>query len=74
MSGFGQGKGLGNGGGRGRNKGGSFGVGGFCECTKCGEKISHQQGVKCTEMKCPSCGKAMVRQELLDKKRSNSKI
>ncbi len=64
---LGQGKGLGTGGGRGRNKGGSMGIGGFCICAKCGEKIPHQHGVKCTTLKCPKCGKTMVREELLKK-------
>jgi len=54
--------------GRGRNKGGAFGPGGFCICAKCGEKVAHQQGVKCTAVKCPNCGHAMVREELLIKK------
>jgi hypothetical protein len=62
------GKGLGKGGGHGRNKGGGFGVGGFCVCAKCGEKIPHQQGVKCTTVKCPACGHTMIREELLNQK------
>ncbi len=61
------GKGLGLGGGRGRNKGGAFGTGGFCVCAKCGEKLPHQRGVKCTTLKCPKCGKTMIREELLKK-------
>ncbi len=63
----GSGKGLGSGGGRGRNKGGGFGVGGFCVCANCGEKTPHQQGVKCTSLKCSKCGHTMVREELLNK-------
>ncbi len=63
----GGGPGLGHGGGHGRNKGGAFGTGGFCVCAKCGEKVPHQQGVKCTTVKCPQCGHAMVREELLKK-------
>ncbi len=66
---LGQGKGLGTGGGRGRNKGGSFGIGGKCVCTKCGESIPHQQGVKCTTIKCPKCGHTMIREELLTNKK-----
>ena len=61
----GQGQGLGVGGGRGRNKGGSYGTGGLCICTKCGEKISHQQGIKCTTLKCPKCGHTLIRDELV---------
>ena len=62
-----KGQGLGRGGGRGRNKGGGFGTGGFCVCAKCGEKVSHQQGVKCTTLKCLECGHTMIREELLKK-------
>ena len=65
---MGKGKGLGRGGGQGRNKGGAYGAGGFCECAKCGKKVPHQQGVKCTTVKCPKCGNAMVREELLQSK------
>ena len=64
---FGGGQGLGRGGGRGRNNGGAFGVGGFCVCAKCGEKVPHERGVKCTTLKCPECGHTMVREELLNK-------
>jgi len=63
----GSGKGQGNGEGNGRNKGGGFGAGGFCICAKCGEKTPHQQGVKCTTVKCSKCGHVMVREELLKK-------
>jgi DNA-directed RNA polymerase subunit RPC12/RpoP len=64
---LGEGKGLGRGGGKGRNNGGSFGPGGYCVCAKCGEKVEHQQGVKCTSLKCPICGHTMIRRELLEK-------
>lgn len=70
MSLFGQGKALGKGGGRGRNSGGGFGTGGFCVCAKCGEKKAHQQGAKCTDIKCPACGHVMVRDELLEQKQN----
>lgn len=53
------------GGGQGRNKGGSLGPGGFCICTKCGEKTIHQQGIKCTTLKCPKCGHILIREELV---------
>ena len=65
--GQGSGRGQGLGGGRGKNNGGSFGNGGFCICAKCGEKVPHQQAVKCTTIKCPACGHTMIREELLNK-------
>lgn len=65
---YGKGKGLGKGGGRGRNKGGALGTGGYCVCAKCGEKVEHKQGIKCTKLKCPECGHTMVRDELLKNK------
>lgn len=69
--GSGQGGGYGSklGSGRGRNKGGSYGTGGFCICTKCGEKVPHQQGIKCTTLKCPECGHTMIREEMIQDKK-----
>ena len=64
-SGTGQGKGFGKGGGQGRNSGGGYGIGGYCICAKCGAKVQHQQGVKCTSLKCPECQHTMIREELL---------
>jgi len=64
----GGGRALGKGGGRGRKGGGALGPGGYCVCAKCGEKVKHQRGVKCTDIKCPKCGHAMVREELLKEK------
>ncbi len=54
--------------GKGRNNGGGFGKGGFCVCAKCGTKLPHQKGIKCTTIKCPNCGNTLVREELLSKK------
>lgn len=68
VHGMGGGKGLGKGGGKGMNGGKGSGPGGFCVCAKCGEKIPHQQGVKCTKLKCPVCGKTMIRDVLLKEK------
>ena len=65
----GHGQGQGRHGGGGRNGGGGFGNGGFCVCAKCGEKVPHQTGVKCTTVKCPNCGHTMIREELLMKKK-----
>lgn len=53
--------------GKGRNKGGAFGPGSYCVCNKCGAKIPHKRGIKCTTIKCPKCGHTMIRQELLKK-------
>lgn len=71
-SGRGQGKGSSPGAGQGRNKGGAYGTGGFCICTKCGEKIPHRRGVKCTTLKCPECGHTMIREELIKDKKQKS--
>jgi len=68
--GLGNGKGMGKGGGKGRNKGGSYGTGGFCICAKCGAKVPHQHGIKCTTLKCPKCGHTMIREALLNDKKN----
>lgn len=61
-------QGSGSGAGKGRNKGGSYGPGGFCVCIKCGEKITHRKGVKCTTQKCSQCGHTMIREEMISEK------
>jgi len=61
-------RGFGMHGGKGRNRGGAYGPGGDCVCAKCGKKIKHEAGVKCTTIKCPDCGHTMVREELLTQK------
>lgn len=68
-SGRGNGRGLGSGGGQGRNNGGGYSTGGYCVCAKCGAKVQHEQGVKCTTLKCPKCEHTMIREELLNEKR-----
>jgi len=49
--------------GRRAGQGRGFGVGpsGHCVCPACGEKVAHERGVPCYSMKCPKCGKPMVR-------------
>lgn len=59
-------------GGRGLNNGGGYGPDGYCVCAKCGEKVPHEAGVKCTTIKCPKCGHSMAREELLDNKREKN--
>ena len=66
---IGKGRGEGSGGGQGRNKGGAFGPGGSCVCAKCGAKLPHQRGIKCTTLKCPECGHTMIREELIRQKK-----
>ncbi len=41
---------------------GGMGGSGNCICLGCGFKARHQSGSPCREMKCPQCGKAMVRE------------
>jgi DNA-directed RNA polymerase subunit RPC12/RpoP len=36
-------------------------------CAKCGHKVAHTQGVKCTTLRCPVCDKPLIREELLHK-------
>lgn len=57
----GTGRGLGRGTGRGRMGGRAAGPGGLCVCPACGEKIEHQAGIPCYEVKCPKCGTNMIR-------------
>ena len=64
--GNGRGDGSSSQGGKGRNKGGGFGKGGLCVCASCGYSEPHERGVKCTTLRCPSCGKPLIREELLN--------
>lgn len=59
--GYGGRPGRGEGHGHGFNDAG-YGPAGFCICLHCGEKAEHQRGVPCTESRCPSCGKKMIRE------------
>jgi len=57
---LGQGPVTGRGAGR-RNTGRGQGWGGTaeCVCSKCGEKVPHQRGCPCVQIKCPKCGSRM---------------
>lgn len=64
--GAGTGRGQGRGGGRGRMDGNRPGAGpsGFCVCSNpnCKNRMPHQVGKPCYEMKCSKCGSRMVRE------------
>lgn len=60
--GTGRGGGIGRSGGQGRMGGQGLGAGGNCVCPSCGTKLSHQRGVPCTQINCPKCSTAMVRE------------
>jgi len=62
-SGRGNGGGQGMGGGRGR-KGGPIAGGavGTCRCPHCGHTQPHERGVPCTQVQCPKCKTAMIRE------------
>jgi len=74
----GDGPGTGRGAGRGfnsgrggRNSGGAYGPGGDCICVACNIHVPHQPGVSCTSLKCPKCGRTLIREELYnDRKKS----
>jgi len=55
---------TGQGPGKARGRMGGIGAGpnGYCVCMSCGEKVPHQQGKPCNQMKCPKCGTLMTRQ------------
>ncbi|MCX5811766.1 MAG: hypothetical protein NT178_04385 [Proteobacteria bacterium] len=57
-------KGIGRGtgaAGQGRMGGRALGAAGECLCPQCGERTPHEQGIPCSDQKCPKCGTAMVR-------------
>lgn len=57
-----RGGGMGRGAGQGRMGGQGAGIGGYCVCPGCGEKVPHQQGVPCSQIECPKCGTTMTRE------------
>ena len=65
------GMGMGFGRGRGRKGSGGFGIGGNCVCANCGKQLPHQRGQSCLSVKCPDCGNVMVREEMLNPKKSS---
>lgn len=67
--GGGQGQIGGRGGGRGQGRGPgrmggkqAAGPGGYCVCPSCGQRVPHQAGQPCYDIKCPKCGAAMMRE------------
>ena len=56
----------GSGGGRcrsgGSRPGALTGVTDSCVCPACGSKTPHERGIPCTQVRCPECGKPMVRE------------
>jgi hypothetical protein len=38
------------------------GPGGYCICPSCRNKVKHQAGQPCYDVKCPKCGTAMTRE------------
>lgn len=62
-AGPGTGRGVGMGRGRGRMGGFGLGLGGSCVCPNCGKKAPHQRGTPCNQIKCPSCGAIMTREQ-----------
>lgn len=39
-----------------------MGSGGRCVCPKCETRISHRDGVRCQDERCPECGAKMLRE------------
>ncbi len=39
-----------------------MGAGGHCVCLGCGTRLPHRNGVRCLDVRCPQCGKAMLRE------------
>ncbi len=34
----------------------------YCICLRCGERVPHERGIPCQEMRCPKCKAALVRE------------
>lgn len=55
-----------------------MGVGGFCICVKCENRIPHERGIPCQDTHCPLCGGKMLREgsehhQLFEKKKAEKK-
>lgn len=46
---------------RGGGRGQGLGSDSTCFCISCNKSFPHQRGLPCSEMKCPQCGKRLVR-------------
>jgi predicted Fe-Mo cluster-binding NifX family protein len=38
-----------------------LGPGGFCRCPACGARFPHEQGIPCSQVRCPRCSQIMER-------------
>ena len=47
---------------RSRSRGRLTGPDGYCICPKCGERLPHQLGISCFDVKCPKCSSMMTRE------------
>jgi uncharacterized protein len=41
---------------------GGLGREGYCICPHCNQRVPHQAGIPCRDLRCPECGKRMVRE------------
>lgn len=39
-----------------------LGPGGDCVCPRCGAKVPHRRGVRCSDERCPTCGIGLLRE------------